>query len=60
MLPIYITIKDYKLFKNIGNGNFGEVYLAVKKNCSLHFAVKRIDLSLPIIQQNIKYFNNEI
>ena len=60
MCSKYITIKDYKLIKNIGKGAFGEVYLTMKNNCSTVLATKRVDLRLENNQRNKKYLDFEI
>ena len=57
-----ITIKDYTLFKSLGKGTFGEVFLTIKKNSSDLFATKVIDLNKlkkngPLMQ---KHLENEI
>ena len=60
MITKCLTIKDYKLFKNIGKGSFGEVYLAVKQNNNEPLAVKRIELRTNKHQDMMKYLNYEI
>ena len=60
MLAQSILINDYRLFKNIGKGSFGEVYLAVKKNERIPYAVKKIDLRKENNRKMLKYLNYEI
>ena len=60
MLSKCLIIKDYKLFKNIGKGAFGEVYLATKKDSNVPLAAKRIDLRINKNKNNMKYLNYEI
>ena len=60
MLAQSILINDYRLFKNIGKGSFGEVYLAVKKNERVPYAVKKIDLRKENNRKMLKYLNYEI
>ena len=55
-----ITIKDYKLFKRIGKGSFGEVFLTSKNNTSILFATKRINLEQQTNKNMIKYLNYEL
>ena len=55
-----LTIKDYILFKKIGEGSFGEVYLAKKRNTQEIYAIKRIDIKSPKNQKMLKYLNYEI
>ena len=55
-----LTIKDYILFKEIGKGSFGEVFLAKKGNQPQIYAVKRIDIKSPKNQKMLKYLNYEI
>ena len=43
-MPKIINIKDYKLFKFLGKGNYGEVYLTTKGDNPELLATKRIDL----------------
>ena len=40
-----IKIKDYELFKEIGKGNFGVVYLTKKIGCPILLSTKVIDMS---------------
>ena len=60
MMQKCITIKDYKLFKLIGKGSFGEVYLTKKENYPKILATKRIDLNSDKTQNMAKYLNYEI
>ena len=60
MLPRCITIKDYKLFKLLGKGSFGEVYLTSKGYDPKLLATKRIDLKSNKSKNMIKYLNYEI
>ena len=60
MLSNAIIIKEYKLFKLIGKGSFGEVFLAVKGKNPMVFAVKRINLKSQKNQNMIKYLNYEL
>ena len=55
-----ITIKDYKLFKRLGKGSFGEVFLTSKDNSSVLFATKRINLKQQTNKNMIKYLNYEL
>ena len=57
-----IKINDYKLYKLIGKGTFGEVYLTSKTNNSIIYATKRIEISKDKNQykETSKYLLNEI
>ena len=57
-----IKINDYKLYKLIGKGIFGEVYLTSNTNNSVIYATKRIEISKDKNQYKItsKYLLNEI
>jgi serine/threonine-protein kinase ULK/ATG1 len=57
-----IKINDYNLFKLIGKGTFGEVYLTSKSNNSEIYATKRIEISNDEKQKETtsKYISNEI
>ena len=54
-----IKIKDYELFKEIGKGNFGVVYLTKKKNYSNLLSTKVIDMS-KMDQVMLNYLQFEI
>lgn len=54
-----IKIKDYELFKEIGRGNFGVVYLTKKKNYSYLLSTKVIDMS-KMTQVMMNYLQFEI
>ena len=54
-----IKIKDYELFKEIGKGNFGVVYLTKKKNYSNLLSTKVIDTS-KMTQVMMNYLQFEI
>ena len=53
-------VKDYVLFKSLGKGSFGEVYLTKKGKSSKLFATKRIPCSKLSSEDFKKYLNNEI
>ena len=55
-----IIIEDYTLFKYIGKGAYGRVYLTIKKNSSDLFATKMIDLQNEKLKNMNKYLDNEI
>ena len=55
-----IVFNDYKLFKIIGKGSFGEVYLTSKTNNPKLLATKRIDIKSPKNQKMLSYLNYEI
>ena len=55
-----IVINDYKLFKLLGKGSFGEVYLTSKTNNPKLLATKRIDIKSPKNQKMLSYLNYEI
>jgi calcium-dependent protein kinase len=57
-----IKINDYKLYKFIGKGTFGEVYLTSNINNSQIYATKRIEISKDENQYKTtsKYLLNEI
>ena len=57
-----IIIGNYTLFKSLGEGAFGEVFLTIKKNSSDLYATKVLDLNKlkqkgPLM---LKYLENEI
>jgi serine/threonine protein kinase len=54
-----IKIKDYELFKEIGKGNFGVVYLTKKKNYQNLFSTKVIDMT-KMNELMLNYLQNEI
>ena len=58
MKPFHF-INDYKLFKSLGEGSFGEVYLTQKGDNPQKLATKIIDLR-KIEKPAAKYLNNEI
>ena len=55
-----IVVNDYKLFKKIGEGSFGEVYLTQKGDNPEIYATKRLNLQQTSIQTLQKYLKNEI
>lgn len=55
-----ITIKDYILYKKIGKGSYGEVFLTQKENDPKKYATKKIDISKFSTKDAYKYLNNEI
>ena len=55
-----IVVNDYKLFKRIGKGSFGEVYLTQKGNNPEVYATKRLSLQLSNQKTIQKYLKNEI
>ena len=57
---VNIIIGDYTLFKYIGKGAYGKVYLTIKKNSSDLFATKMIDLQNEKLKKMNKYLDNEI
>ena len=54
-----IKIKDYELFKEIGKGNFGVVYLTKKKNYPYLLSTKVTDMT-KMNQAMLKYLDFEI
>ena len=54
------TIEDYKLFKFIGKGSYGEIYLAKKENDSQLYAVKVLDRKRMDKPKLHKYLEREI
>ena len=54
-----IKIKDYELFKEIGKGNFGVVYLTKKKNYPFLLSTKVVDLT-NMNEVMLKYLEFEI
>lgn len=59
-MPKIINIKDYKLFKFLGKGNYGEVYLTTKGDNPELLATKRIDLKKKNSSKILKYLNYEL
>ena len=55
-----ITIKDYILYKKIGKGSYGEVFLTQKENDPKTYATKKIDITKFSTKDAYKYLNNEI
>ena len=55
-----IKINDYKLYKLIGKGTFGEVYLTSNINNSKIYATKRIEFKKTANKESKKYLINEI
>ena len=55
-----IIIKDYNLFKKLGKGTFGEVFLTIKKNSSDFYATKVIDPKKMPNQRYLDYLENEM
>ena len=55
-----IKINDYILYKKIGKGSFGEVFLTKKENDPKIYATKRINVSLLKSTDVNRYLNNEI
>lgn len=55
-----IKIKDYILYKKIGKGSYGEVFLTQKENDPKKYATKKIDISKFSTKDAYKYLNNEI
>ena len=55
-----IIIKDYKLFKSIGKGAFGKVYLTIKEGSPELFATKMIEYSKIKDPKILNYLKNEI
>ena len=55
-----IKINDYILYKKIGKGSFGEVFLTKKGNDPKIYATKRIHVSLLKSTDVNRYLNNEI
>jgi serine/threonine-protein kinase ULK/ATG1 len=54
-----IILKDYKLYKIIGQGSFGKVYLTMKGNDPKEYATKCIDFNA--LNKDVqKYLKNEI
>ena len=55
-------VNDYKLFKSLGKGSFGEVYLTQKKNNPKLFAMKKIPIKKLKNEKDefSKYLENEI
>ena len=59
-MSVYTVIKDYTLFKSIGKGAFGEVYLTLKEGNSELFATKMINLQKIKDPKILKYLSNEV
>ena len=55
-----MLVDDYTLKEKIGEGSFGEVYLASKKGENRAYAVKVIDYKFKRNVKAMKYLNNEI
>ena len=55
-----IKINDYKLYKLIGKGTFGEVYLTSNIDNSKVYATKRIEFNINSNKTSSKYLINEI
>ena len=53
-----IRVNDYKLFKLIGKGTFGEVYLTSNINNSEIYATKRIEINKDQNKTTSKYLLN--
>ena len=55
-----IKVGDYTLYKMLGKGSFGEVYLTTKANSSEILATKKLDKKQTDRPSVKKYFDNEI
>lgn len=55
-----IEIEDLSLFKLLGSGSFGEVYLTKKEGHSQLYATKKIPRAMADSEKVQKYFKNEI
>ena len=55
-----IKVGDYTLYKMLGKGSFGEVYLTQKANSSEILATKKLDKKQTDLPSVKKYFDNEI
>ena len=55
-----LTIKDFHLFKKIGEGMFGEVFLTRKDNYPEILATKVMDVTKVNDKRILNYINNEI
>ena len=55
-----LKINDYVLFKSIGKGSFGEVYLTENEKTHKRYATKRIHTQVLKSRDAMKYLKNEI
>ena len=55
-----VKVNDYVLFKKIGKGSFGEVYLTENEKTHKIYATKRIHTAILKSRDAIKYLKNEI
>jgi len=55
-----LKVNDYVLFKSIGKGSFGEVYLTENEKTHKRYATKRIHTAILKSRDAIKYLKNEI